>query len=359
MRYRVLLFVAMACPLGLFAQTQSMDLPLANQLVKLPLKCVEKEFPYKTGITFGDSGRLVRPRDYHPVFYGCFDWHSSVHGHWLMARLLKALPGLAEKARIEGILRRQFLPDKMAQELQLFKDPQNKSFERLYGWAWLLQLQGDLLTWPNPEAQQWAAAIQPLATQLRNNTMDFLDKLVYPIRAGEHSNSAFGLRLIYDYGVAAGDTALTAKITGAARRLYGGDAQAPLHWEPSGYDFLSPVLEEAALMGRVLPPKAYTTWLKRFLPGLFNGQLRLTVAVVKDRSDGKLVHLDGLNLSRVWCLKEIRGFLSKANALTGAMQQNINTLIDAHLAAGLRSVASGDYAGEHWLASFAVYALMK
>jgi hypothetical protein len=359
MRHWTLLLILLALPWGVFSQSNGLNLALANQLVKLPLKCADKAFPYKTGITFGDSGRLVAPQNYHPVFYGCFDWHSAVHGHWLMARLLKEYPGLAEKEKVWAVLNNHFTPEKLAQELALFKDPNNKSFERLYGWAWLFQLQNDLLTWPNSDAQRWAQALQPLVTQLRNYTLDFLDKLAYPIRAGEHANSAFGLRLIYDYGTTAKDTALTHKIDNAAIGFYGKDTQAPLHWEPSGYDFLSPTLEEAALMGRVLQPMAYAQWLKRFLPDLFTGRLVLPVAMVKDRTDGKLVHLDGLNLSRVWCLKEIQAFLKKAHALNGTMQQNINGLITAHQAAGLKSVASGDYAGEHWLASFALYALMQ
>lgn len=359
MRHWCLLFILSVFSHGVFSQSKTLNIELANQLVKLPLKCVDKAFPYKTGISFGDSTRLVAPQTYHPVFYGCFDWHSAVHGHWLMVRLLKEYPHLAEKEKIWVVLNNHFTPEKIAQELALFKDPHNKSFERLYGWAWLFQLQNDLLTWSNIRAQQWAKALQPLVDQLRNNTMDFLDKLVYPIRAGEHANSAFGLRLIFDYGITANDTALTNKITQAAIGFYGKDIQAPLRWEPSGYDFLSPTLEEAALMGRVLPPAAYATWLKRFLPDLFTGKLVLPVAMVKDRTDGKLVHLDGLNLSRVWCLKEIAAYLKKTNALHATMQQHINTLITAHQTAGLQSVASGDYAGEHWLASFALYALLK
>lgn len=359
MRHWCLLLILSALSYCVFSQSNPLNIELADQLVKLPLKCADKAFPYKTGITFGDSSRLVTPQNYHPVFYGCFDWHSAVHGHWLMARLLKEYPNLAEKEKVWAVLNNHFTPEKLSQELALFKDPSNKNFERLYGWAWLFQLQNDLLTWPNKDAQRWASAIQPLVTQLRNYTMDFLDKLVYPIRAGEHSNSAFGLRLIFDYGITANDTALTNKIAKAAIGFYGKDVQAPLRWEPSGYDFLSPTLEEAALMGRVLSPTAYAAWLKRFLPDLFTGKLLLPVAMVKDRTDGKLVHLDGLNLSRVWCLKEIAAFLKKANVLSAPMKQHINKLIAAHQTAGLKSVASGDYAGEHWLASFALYALLK
>lgn len=359
MRHWCILLILSSVSCGLFAQNSQLNIQLANQLVKLPLKCADKAFPYKTGITFGDSTRLVTPQNYHPAFYGCFDWHSSVHGHWLMVKLLKTYPNLAEREKVWALLNNHFTTEKIVQELTLFKDPNNKSFERLYGWAWLFQLQNDLLTWPNEDTQRWASALQPLVTQFRNYTLDFLDKLVYPIRAGEHSNSAFGLRLIFDYGTTAKDTALTNKITKAAIGFYGKDVQAPLRWEPSGYDFLSPTLEEAALMGRVLQPKAYATWLKRFLPELFTGKLMLPVAMVKDRTDGKLVHLDGLNLSRVWCLKEIASFLTKAKALSPNMQQHINSLIMAHQTAGLKSVASGDYAGEHWLASFALYALMK
>jgi hypothetical protein len=326
---------------------------LATQLARLPLKCTDHPFPYKTGIVFGDTSMIVRPQLYHPAFYGCFDWHSAVHGHWMLVRLLRLFPELPQKDSIRKLLNNHLTPENIAKELELFNTKDNKSFERTYGWAWLLQLQNDLLNWNDADARKWAAAVQPLADRFSKNTIEFLNKLVYPIRVGEHTNLAFGLRLGYDYALALNDTALKNSIARAALNFYGSDRYCPLNWEPSGYDFLSPCLEEAALMSRILPQKAYSNWLLKFLPQLFISTFRLEPGRVKDRTDGKLVHLDGLNLSRAWCFKEIDAALGKYSI------GRFKDLYEQHLEAGLKSVASGDYAGEHWLASFAVYALSR
>jgi hypothetical protein len=335
----------------------------ASRLAQLPLKCAGKTWPYKTGIVFTDSSLTGAPQNYHPAFYGCFDWHSAVHGHWMMVRLLKKFSNLPEKEKILEVLRRHLTKENLQKELALFQSKDNKSFERTYGWAWLLQLQNDLLTWNHPEAAGFAAAMQPLASQLSANTVSFLKKLVYPIRAGEHTNLAFGLSLMYDYAVTASDTALKNGITGAAKRFYLNDKNAPLSWEPSGYDFLSPCLEEAGLMAKILSPGEYVVWLKKFLPSLFEANFTLAPGQVLDRTDGKLVHLDGLNLSRVWCCKNM---IARLLMVTGqnrfmAMQAvgKLQLTIFNHLKAGLASVTSGDYAGDHWLASFAVYALTE
>jgi hypothetical protein len=330
----------------------------ASRLAQLPLKCATKEWPYKTGIVFGDSNLAVSPMNYHPAFYGCFDWHSAVHGHWMMVRLLKTFPHLPEANRMLAVLKQHLTKENIEKELELFKTADNKSFERTYGWAWLLQLQNDLLTWSHPDAPTMAAALQPLTNHLAASTIGFLKRLVYPIRVGEHSNLAFGLGLMYDYSITAKDTALQNSIRNAALRFYNNDSNAPLQWEPSGYDFLSPVLEEAALMARILPPGRYQAWLKGFLPALFKKGFTLAPGRVLDRTDGKLVHLDGLNLSRAWCMKRMVQTLSKSadnRLVIMLLQKSIAT----HLNAGLAGVTSGDYAGEHWLASFAVYALTE
>lgn len=326
---------------------------LAARLARLPLKCANNPFPYKTGVVFTDNALITQPAGYHPAFYGCFDWHSSVHGHWMMIRLLKLFPNLPQKDSIRQLLNSHLTKENIQKELELFNSKDNKSFERTYGWAWLLQLQNDLLTWNDADGKKWAAAVQPLADRFSAGTIDFLKKLAYPIRVGEHTNLAFGLRLSYDYALTANDTALKNSITRAALNFYKNDRNCPLGWEPSGYDFLSPCLEEAALMGRILPQKEYTNWLIKFLPQLYISSFHLEPGKVKDRTDGKLVHLDGLNLSRAWCFTEIQRALGKA--APGRLTQ----LHDEHLAAGLQNVASGDYAGEHWLASFALYALTR
>lgn len=321
----------------------------ASQFAKLPLRCAEKEWPYKTGITFSDSSSLTAPKDYHPAFCGCFDWHSSVHGHWMLAKLLHTYPDMPEAAIIRKLFNTHFTEANIQQEILIFKNKDNKGFERTYGWAWLLQLQDELLQWNDADAKKWAAALQPLSNTLSKLTVDYLSKLVYPIRVGEHSNLAFGLSMMYDYAAHQNDTALSGAIRNAAMRFYFADKNCPFSWEPGGSDFLSPCLEEADLMRKVLSPKAYSVWLKQFMPDLFNPNFKIVTGKVKDRTDGKLVHLDGLNLSRAWCLKGIAAAINNKHVLL---------LANEHLEAALPQVASGDYAGEHWLASFAVYALI-
>ena len=320
----------------------------ASHFAKLPLRCAEKEFPYKTGITFGDSSLVTAPKIYHPAFFGCFDWHSSVHGHWMLARLLKLYPNITEAGQIRQLFSKHFTAENIKQEILIFRSKDNKSFERTYGWAWLLQLQDELLNWNDPDAKKWADVLQPLATELSKLTIAYLDKLVYPIRVGEHSNLAFGLSMMYDYAFDQKDSILSKAIKNAAMRFYFKDKNCPFNWEPGGSDFLSPCLEEADLMRKVLPKQQYTNWLKMFMPELFDKNLKLKPGKVKDRTDGKLVHLDGLNLSRAWCLKGIAAAINNRHLLN---------LANEHLEAALPQVASGNYEGEHWLASFAVYAL--
>lgn len=323
----------------------------AAHLARLPLRCMQQEFPYKTGIVFTDTSLVTNPRTYHPAFYGCYDWHSSVHGHWMLVRLLKSFPDLPQTPEIRTKLSQNLTAEHIEQEQLLFNNKENRGFERIYGWSWLLQLQRELLTWNDPYGKQLAANVQPLATQFSKAYIDFLGKLLYPIRVGEHTNLAFGLCLAWDYAETAKDTALQLAIREAAIRFYKADKNCPVSWEPGGYDFLSPCLEEADLMWRILSPAEYQTWVQAFIPELFKKDTHIfKVAEVKDYTDGKLVHLNGLNLSRAWCLYNIARH-TKVNA------NNILKLANEHLEAAIPHVASGDYAGEHWLASFAVYAL--
>ncbi len=320
----------------------------ASHFATLPIRCAEKELPYKTGITFGDSSLIAAPKNYHPAFFGCFDWHSSVHGHWMLVRLLKLFPDLPEEKQLRELFNRHFTEANIEQELRIFRSKDNKSFERTYGWAWLLQLQDELFNWNDADAKKWATALQPLATELSKLTSAYLSRLVYPIRVGEHTNLAFGLSMMYDYARHQQDTALSRSIRIAAMRFYYNDQGCPFNWEPGGTDFLSPCLEEADLMRKILPAASFTSWLKKFMPQLFSRNLKIKPGEVRDRTDGKLVHLDGLNLSRAWCLKGIAAVTKNKRLLELANQ---------HLEAALPQVASGNYEGEHWLASFAVYAL--
>ncbi|WP_257670123.1 DUF2891 domain-containing protein [Parapedobacter tibetensis] len=321
----------------------------ASHLAQLPLKCMQQEYPYKTGITFADSSLIQSPITYHPAFYGCFDWHSSVHGHWMLVRLLKRYPNLPEATEIKNKLADNLSTSNIAMEVQLF-DGLNKSFERTYGWAWLLQLQAELLSWDDPLGYTLSKNLQPLADVLAELYKEYLPKMNYAIRVGEHSNLAFGLRLAYDYAAQVDDVGLKDVIRNTALRFYAQDTDCPLSWEPGGADFLSPCLEEADLMWRILPPDQYRTWVKKFIPQLFKKSFHLEPGTVSDRTDGKLVHLDGLNLSRAWCLYGIARH-------AGRNEQRLFELANMHLNAALPNVASGDYMGEHWLASFAVYAL--
>jgi hypothetical protein len=252
--------------------------------------------------------------------------------------------------KIRALLREQLSYKNIQGEMQIFSTKENKSFERTYGWAWLLEMQKELLEWNEPFAKQLAGNIQPLAQMFSDYYRDFLKKLVYPVRVGEHSNIAFGLRLAWDYAIVAKDDSLKSSITEAALRFFKNDENCPLKYEPGGTDFLSPCLEEADLMWRILPANNYQSWLNKFLPGLLKNTFRLAVGEVKDRSDGRLVHLDGLNFSRAWCLYGIAEHVKKN-------KKNLQAIANLHMSAAMPHVASGEYMGEHWLASFAVYAL--
>ena len=322
----------------------------ASHLASLPLKCIRQTFPYKTGVVFSDSSLVTTPQKYHPIFYGCFDWHSSAHGHWMLIRLLKKFPDMPQADTIRQLLREQLTAANVEKEAGLFQQKDNKSFERTYGWAWIMQMQKELLEWEDPVGKELAANLKPLPDLFAKLYIEFLSKLVYPLRVGEHSNLAFGLRLAWDYAVTAGDDSLKASIKKTALHFYKKDQNCPISWEPGGTDFLSPCLEEADLMWRILPAAEYEPWLKKFLPQLFKQYIPLKPGEVKDRTDGRLVHLDGLNLSRAWCLYGIAAHI-KSNRTKILEQANI------HMAAALPHVVSGDYMGEHWLASFAVYAL--
>jgi hypothetical protein len=322
----------------------------ASHLAGLPLKCIRQEYPYKTGVVFADSSLQGSPKNYHPSFYGCFDWHSSVHGHWMLIKLVKLYPQMPQADTIRKLLKEQLSYRNIQGELKLFKQKDNRTFERTYGWAWLLQMQKELLEWDDTLGRQLSSNLQPLADRFSVSYREFLSKLVYPLRVGEHSNLAFGLRLAWDYAQTKKDDSLMSSIRNAALQFYKNDVNCPISWEPGGTDFLSPCLEEADLMWRILPAEEYERWIEAFLPMLFQPSITLEPGRVKDRSDGRLVHLDGLNFSRAWCLYGIAAHVNKN-------KEEMLRVANMHLATALPHVASGEYMGEHWLASFAVYAL--
>jgi hypothetical protein len=327
----------------------------ASGFARLALKAVAREYPNKPGEVLNGPADVRGPRAMHPAFYGSFDWHSSVHGHWLLVRLLRLFPDMPEAKQVRAVLAEHLTARNLKAEADYFGRPNEQSFERTYGWAWLLKLAEELHGWDDADARRWSKNLRPLADVIVARYLAFLPKQTYPIRTGVHPNTAFGLAFALDYARAVGDRRLRSLLEERSRTYYGKDADAPAAWEPDGADFFSPSLMEADLMRRVLPPARFRAWLTRYLPGLARGEPRtlLLPAKVTDRSDPQLVHLDGLNLSRAWCMRNI------AAALPGDDPAR-RVLLDSavrHAEAALRHVASGDYAGEHWLASFAVYLL--
>ncbi len=321
----------------------------AEYLYHFAYECIDKEYPNKLGQVLGDDSYLAPPRDLHPAFYGCFDWHSSVHGHWTLVTILKQFPDFKYRDEILDKLQKNITKENILKEIAYFDDEHNKDYERTYGLAWLLKLDEALQDWDNPKAIELHENLLPLVELISGKFIEFLDKLNYPIRIGEHSNIAFGMSFAYDYAKKY-DKKLAEKIEQKAREYYMEDCDCPLTWEPGGFDFLSPCLQEASLMEKVLSQKEYKKWLKDFLPGFEkNPKKYLEIAIVTDRSDGKLAHLDGLNFSRAWCLFEI------GNALNN---QKMVQLGEEHFNYSYEKMDSGEYAGAHWLASFATYALI-
>lgn len=326
-----------------------LNLKAAEQLAGLPLQCMNQEYPNKLGQVLGNDEDLLPPRTLHPAFYGCFDWHSSVHGHWSLVSLLKQFPQMEGAESIKAKLLANISSENIAQEVQYFEGTHNKTFERTYGWAWLLKLAEELHTWNDPVARTLETNLQPLSQLIVAKYLEFLPKLNYPIRVGEHPNTAFGLSFAYDYAKTLQHEALQSLIEKRATDFYFNDQECPLSWEPSGFDFLSPCLEEAALMKRILPTQEYIEWLQRFLPSLFNTDFSLPVGEVSDRTDGKLVHLDGVNFSRAWCINTIAEDIPQL--------QHLKQISYRHIHYSLPNLIGDSYEGGHWLGSFAIYAL--
>ncbi|MBE7177393.1 MAG: DUF2891 domain-containing protein, partial [Mucilaginibacter polytrichastri] len=293
----------------------------------------------------------------HPSFYGCLDWHSSVHGHWMLVKLLRDFPEMPEAKQIREALNQNLEAQRILAEKAYFDKPINATFERTYGWVWLLKLALELHSWNTAESRQWEQNLQPLTDLIIERYMAFLPKQTYPIRQGMHPNTAFGLTFAYDYAQATHNAKFQAMIEKRGRDYFGQDTEAPLKWEPNGADFLSPSLEEADLMRRLMPKAEFSTWLNRFLPAFAEKAPKnmLEPAVVGDRADMQIVHLDGLNLSRAWCMLAIAKNIGENSPVGALFMRSAKT----HLDAALPHIASGEYGGEHWLASFAVYALAQ
>ena len=334
-------------------QTMALNEAGASHFARIALDCIHREYPNKLNQTLPNAEFLKEPSELHPAFYGCFDWHSSVHGHWMLVKLLTLFPEMPERDEIVAGLTRSLTAENILGEVAYFEH-ESGSWERTYGWAWLLQLAAELDEWDDPPGPELAANLAPLTALIRGKYIEFLPRQYYPVRTGVHPNTAFGIAFALDYARSAGDEELAGVLTEAAMRYYANDTACPLSWEPSGEDFLSPCLEEAALMARVLPGGEFATWLGDFLPDL-SAAGALAPATVSDRTDGKIVHLDGLNLSRAWDLYIIANHLDPDSPAAGAYRK----LAAEHLAASVPHVASEHYEGSHWLASFAVYALTR
>jgi hypothetical protein len=325
----------------------------AQRFADLALACVHKEYPNKIAHVLNGPADVRAPHELTPAFYGCYDWHSSVHGHWLLARLARTFPAapFAEPAR--RALAASLTAANIAVEVQYFTGAGRTSFERPYGLAWLLQLSAELREWDTPQARAWAAALKPLEQAAAARIKDWLPKLSHPIRIGEHDQTAFSFGLILDWAHMMKDQQMIDLLRSRVEAFYGKDRDCPFAYEPSGQDFLSPCLAEADLMRRVLPQSRYGAWLQAFLPVIpVNGSAAwLEPAIVTDPTDPKLAHLDGLNLSRAWMLDGIAAGLTPSDPRRASLQ----TAALRHRTAGLKAVTGEHYEGGHWLGSFAVY----
>jgi hypothetical protein len=324
----------------------------ANRLVELPLHCMQEEYPNKLNQTLENEDYLKGPKALHPTFYGCFDWHSSVHGHWMLVALLSQFPDLDQRDMIQRKLLENISRENIEAEVAYFHMPQNSSFERTYGWAWVLKLAEELHLWDDPLASKLEENLQPLTDLMVKKYLEFLPKLVYPIRVGEHSNIAFGLSMAYDYAQTLGNEPLKNMVQERALAWFQADKDCPLTWEPSGFDFLSPCFQELDIMRKIMTPSDFQNWLSKFMPQLVNKDFELEPGKVSDRSDGKLVHLDGLNFSRAWVLY---GLINEFPEEYGHLIQIAND----HVHYSLPSIVDDNYEGTHWLGSFAIYALQQ
>lgn len=360
MKSRIILLMLLTLVSGsVSAMAQEPVSVLSHQQVeafaRLALHGIPQEYPNKPGNVMTSADDVLSPQQMHPAFYGNFDWHSAVHGHWMLVRLLRLYPDTAVAPEIRNTLNQQLTLANMQAEAKYFQGKQNKSFERMYGWAWLLQLVRELQTWDDPDAVKWRNHLRPLEEIICQHAMEYLPKLSFPIRVGTHTDTAFALGMELDYARAVDDTEFEALLLTKARQFYLNDRDYPAHYEPSGHDFFSPGFNEADLMRRVLSAGRFAEWLDRFLPPLKTETMgsMMQPVEVPDVTDGHLVHLAGLDLSRAWTMHGILNSLPENDV----RRKSLSVSMDEHAKLGLSYVTSGHYEGEHWLATFAVYHL--
>lgn len=333
-----------------------LDARLAARFADLALGALHREYPNKITHILNSDADVAPPRELTPTFYGCFDWHSAVHGHWCLVRLVRCVPGAPFDEPATRALDRSFRNEHVAGELDYLSAPGRRSYEVPYGMAWLLTLARELGEWQDPRAERWQRIIAPLERLAVDRMLGWLGRLPWPVRTGEHTQSAFGIALLLDWARARGRADVADQAARATRALYGNDRDGPLHLEPSAYDFFSPCLAEADLLRRVLDAREYADWLTRFLPQLSAARRPFLEPVrCPDPSDGKLAHLDGLNLSRAWMLEGIAGALAASDNRRGVLLDAAR----AHREAGVAAVTGEHYEGSHWQGSFAVYLLTR
>jgi len=330
---------------------------MAGSFADIALGNVVREFPNKLDHVMSSAGDVRRPRELHPVFYGSFDWHSCVHMHWLLARVRRIFPELPQSNAIERLFDAHLTPQNVGAECAYLARRESRGFERTYGWAWLLELATELRRGDDAESRRWASTLAPLADAFVLRYVEYLPRQQYPLRAGVHPNSAFGILFALDHARQVGHATLESLCVERARHWFADDRDAPVVWEPSGADFFSPALVEAELMRRVLPQLEFAGWLDRFLPRLAHRQpvTLFAPAQVSDRTDPFIVHLDGLNFSRAWCFRGIASSLPASDPRVAILREAGSV----HVEAGMKGLADGDYMGEHWLATFATLAMTQ
>lgn len=330
---------------------------VTDRFAKMALECVHREYPNKISHVLNSDADARTPRELTPAFFGCFDWHSSVHGHWLLVRLMKLDPTSPMAMASEAALAKSFTEENLKREVTYYMGEGRKGFERPYGIAWYLQLVAELHESGNPAHQAWRETLRPLEGEIVKKMSAWLPKLAYPVRLGTHNQSAFAFGLMLDYARTVGDKTFEKLLTDRSRAFFGGDVACPIGYEPSGEDFLSPCLMEADLMRRVMTEEGFAAWLTGFLPGIPEDGTAswLQPAIVNDPTDGKLVHLDGVNLSRAWALEGIASALPEGDPRIASLTATAAT----HKDSGIKAVSDAHYAGSHWLASFATYLTTK
>jgi len=358
-RFHAVLLLMISISVAATNLPPTFDEKAAERFAKLALACVGKEYPNKISHVLNNDKDVAPPRKLTPAFYGCYDWHSSVHGHWLLVRLLRTFPNASFAGAARDALSKSLTAENLKQEAAYIRGEGRASFERPYGLAWLLQLCAELREWDNDQAREMAANLRPLEDAAVERLKTWLPKLSHPVRIGEHDQTAFGLGLMLDYARTTKNESFARLVTDSARKFFLSDKDCPLGYEPSGEDFLSPCLAEADVMRRILTQEEFAKWLKDFLPQIPEAPRQseaatgnwLPVAVSPDPSDPKLAHLDGLNLSRAWMLEGILSALPADDPRRPAL----SAAADEHRRAGLAAVTGAHYEGGHWLGSFAVY----